>query len=124
MAEGSFSERLLFLRKRAHLTQQAVADTLNIHRTSYTKYETGVVTPDHQGLVALAQLFGVTVDYLIGHDTATTSSVAYGEGEIMRLSLQEQLLVQTFRQLNYTDQQVLVQQAQQSLQQHKKNRKQ
>ena len=123
MADVTFSERLLYLRKQAHLTQQAVADKLNIHRTSYTKYETGVVTPDHQGLVALAQLFGVTVDYLLGHDAAPTASVADGEGEMMRLSLQEQLLVQMFRQLNYADQQIWVQQAQKSFQQHQKNRK-
>ena len=123
MADVTFSERLLYLRKQAHLTQQAVADTLNIHRTSYTKYETGVVTPDHQGLVALAQLFGVTVDYLLGHDAAPTASVADSEGEMMHLSLQEQLLVQIFRQLNYADQQIMVQQAQKAFQQHQKNRK-
>ena len=123
MTDGTFSERLLYLRKQAHLTQQAVADKLNIHRTSYTKYETGVVTPDHQGLVALAQLFGVTVDYLLGHDAAPTASVADSEGDMMRLSLQEQLLVQIFRQLNYADQQILVQQAQKSFQQHQKNKK-
>ncbi|MBR3778162.1 MAG: helix-turn-helix domain-containing protein [Clostridia bacterium] len=122
MAEYSFGERLLHLRKQTGLTQQAVADKLNIHRTSYTKYETGVVTPDHQGLVALAELFGVTVDYLVGHDEPSTPSVTDAEGERMHLTLQEQLLVQMFRQLNYADQQTLVQQVQRTCQQLKRNR--
>ncbi len=123
MATVSFSERLLRLRKQAGLTQQAVADTLNIHRTSYTKYETGVATPDHQGLVALAKLFGVSVDYLVGHEADPPSLAADIEGEMVRLSLQEQWLVQMFRQLNYADQQAMIQQTQQLFQQLKNNKK-
>ena len=122
MPNESFRERLLRLRKQSGMTQQAVADALNIHRTSYTKYETGVVTPDHQGLMTLADLFGVSVDYLVGHETDTSFS-AQKEGEMMRLTLQEQLLIQMFRQLNYADQQMMVQQAQHTFQQLKKNKK-
>ena len=123
MAEFSFGERLVHLRKQAGLTQQAVADALNIHRTSYTKYETEVATPDRQRLVLLACLFGVSVDYLVGRESEPASLDAHPEGEIMQLSLQEQLLVQMFRQLNYADQQTLVAQAQQTFQQRKRNKK-
>ena len=65
MSDSLFSARLRALRKQAGLTQQAVADRLSIHRTAYTKYETSGVMPDPVGLVLLADLFGVSVDYLM-----------------------------------------------------------
>ena len=41
----NFSERLRAARLRKGLTQQQMADRLNIHRTAYTKYETTDVEP-------------------------------------------------------------------------------
>ena len=40
-----FSERLRAARLRKGLTQQQMADRLNLHRTAYTKYETTDVEP-------------------------------------------------------------------------------
>ena len=114
-----FGERLRALRLQTHLTQQAVADHLQIHRTAYTKYETGVVTPDHQGLISLAALYGVTVDYLLGREDGEVIVTDNG-GEKMRLSLQEQQLLQLFRQLGYAEQQEVVQQVQKSYAARKK----
>ena len=42
---GIFAQRLRAARKRRGLTQQQMADHLNIHRTAYTKYETTDVEP-------------------------------------------------------------------------------
>lgn len=114
-----FGDRLRALRLQAHLTQQAVADHLQVHRTAYTKYETGVVTPDHQGLVSLAALYGVTVDYLLGREDGEVV-VTDNSGEKMRLSLQEQQLLQLFRQLGYVEQQEVVQQIQKAFASRKK----
>lgn len=92
--------RLKELRKQAHLTQQAVADRLRVDRTTYTKYENGRVCPDQQGLVALAELFGVSVDYLLGRDDEQTAPAVADAGDApLVLSPQEKLLVQMFRQL-------------------------
>lgn len=119
MANSIFGERLRMLRKRAGMTQQAVAAKLNVHRTAYTKYETSGVTPDPQGLVILAQLFGVTVDYLVGREEeALIVTEQKVDGTV--LSLQEQQLVQIFRQLPYAEQQLLVQQAQRAFRLRKK----
>ena len=120
MSDSLFSARLRALRKQAGLTQQAVADRLSIHRTAYTKYETSGVTPDQHGLMLLAELFGVSVDYLIGRDS--TSVVAFTEsGEAtMKISLQEQQLLSLFRQLPYPEQQALVQQVQKIFRQRNK----
>ena len=118
MSGSLFGERLRALRKRAGLTQEAVAKRLNIHRTAYTKYETSGVTPDPQGLVMLAEMFGVSVDYLVGRDD-TVSEVAQSSNEA-KLSLQEQQLLQMFRQLPYAEQQALVQRMQHVFRNRKK----
>ena len=122
MSNVLFGDRLRALRKRAGMTQEAVAQHLSIHRTAYTKYETSGVTPDPQGLILLANLFGVSVDYLVGRDLSS-GSVTEPTVDGVALSLWEQKLVQMFRQLNYADQQIWVQQAQKSFQQHQKNKK-
>jgi len=56
--------KLKELRKENNLTQQQVADKLNISRVNYTRYETDVSCPDFDVLVALADLFDVSLDYI------------------------------------------------------------
>ena len=123
MSHNLFGERLRALRKQAGLTQQAVADRLSIHRTAYTKYETGVVAPDRQALVTLAQLFNVSVDNLLGREAPGAEDLSEGTGELVRLSLQEKMLVQMYRQLTYPEQQTLQKQIQSSFNQKSKKKK-
>ena len=98
-----FGERLVSLRKSAGMTQQAVADYLQIHRTTYTKYETRCVTPDQEGLVRLAALFDVTVDYLLGVSDELPANSSKNGTPALQLSEQETQLVLFFR--NLTDEQ-------------------
>lgn len=63
-------ERLKNLRTDAKMTQQDVAQLLGVERSTYVKYERGQSDPPTATLVRLADYFGVTVDYLIGHDVA------------------------------------------------------
>lgn len=63
-----FPKRLKELRNKKKLTQQDMADFLGISRQGYGKYEDGKSEPDHNTLVKLANYFGVTTDYLLGHD--------------------------------------------------------
>lgn len=119
MSTELFGARLRALRRQSRLTQQQVADRLSLHRTTYTKYETGVVAPDREALIRLSELFGVTVDYLVGRETEVTT-MAEGSSETLQLSLQEQKLVQMYRQLTYTEQQELLQKAQKAFQSRKR----
>ena len=43
--DASLGRNLLYYRKLAGLTQQQMAEALNINRTTYTKYETGDSEP-------------------------------------------------------------------------------
>lgn len=60
------AERLVKLRKAKGLTQNDVAGHLGISRGAYANYELGTREPDTDTLIKLAELYGVTVDYLLG----------------------------------------------------------
>lgn len=61
-----FGLRLKALRLKNEMTQKQVASYLHIDRTTYTGYESGKRFPDAQTLCKLADLFAVSVDYLLG----------------------------------------------------------
>ena len=61
-----FCENLYELRKQSTLTQQQVAKKLGITQPSYIRYEIGNSEPTLENLVKLADLFDVSVDYLLG----------------------------------------------------------
>lgn len=54
------------LRKERSLTQAELAKTLELDKSSIAKYESADVTPSPDILIKLADIFGVTVDYLLG----------------------------------------------------------
>jgi transcriptional regulator with XRE-family HTH domain len=57
---------LVELRKRKGITQGDVAKVLKIPRSTYSNYELGNREPDFDTTEKLAQLFNVSVDYLLG----------------------------------------------------------
>ena len=61
-----FCERLLALRKVYGYTQRQVAQMLGISQPSYIRYENGTAQPSLESLSALADIFDVSADYLIG----------------------------------------------------------
>lgn len=62
-----FSERLKTLRKEAGLTQVDVAEKLGISQPAYASWERGVKKPTQENLVKIAQIFNVSIDYLVGN---------------------------------------------------------
>lgn len=61
-----FKERLNKCRLERGLSQSAVANLLNMTRQAYNHYETGQRQPTQEILVKIADLFQVSVDYLLG----------------------------------------------------------
>lgn len=61
----TFSEKLLELRRKEGLSQEQLADRLGVTRQSVSKWESGTAVPELTKLVALSDLFSVSVDYLV-----------------------------------------------------------
>lgn len=61
-----FGPRLKILRIKNEMTQRQVAFYLHIDRTTYAGYESGKRFPDARTLCKIADLFDVSVDYLLG----------------------------------------------------------
>lgn len=76
--------RLKELRNARGLYQKAVAEFLQVDRTTYAKYETGDSEPPLAALIALADFYGVTLDYLAGRDNVKMSPEAAEILEIFR----------------------------------------
>ncbi len=61
-----FEKRLTELRKQYGYSQYKMAELLGIKQPSYIRYENGTSEPKQEILVAIADIFDVSVDYLLG----------------------------------------------------------
>ena len=62
----TFSERLVQLRKEKNITQRQLASALNLSEVGIQNYEGGRRKPAYDILLALADYFNVSIDYLTG----------------------------------------------------------
>lgn len=65
MTKLDLSEKIVKLRKNNGLTQEQLAEQLNVSRQSVSKWESGQAAPDIDKIVALGEIFHVTTDYLL-----------------------------------------------------------
>ncbi|MCE5235591.1 MAG: DUF5680 domain-containing protein [Clostridiaceae bacterium] len=63
-----FREKLQYFRRRKNLSQEALGELLGVSRQAVAKWETGAALPDVSNLVALSELFSVTLDRLLKDD--------------------------------------------------------
>lgn len=82
-----FSEKLITLRKGRDLTQEQLAEQLNVSRQSISKWESGQVIPEVEKIIELSKVFNVTLDYLLK------------PSEIDELSVKTDMLEQQQKQL-------------------------
>ncbi len=59
-------QRIRDLREDRDWTQTAVAKMLNMSQTGYSKYETGENDIPTRVLIELANIYGTSIDYLLG----------------------------------------------------------
>lgn len=62
----TFSERLIECRKKSGQTQKDIAAACGISLRAYMYYEAGEKDPSSKVLIALADYFDVSLDYLVG----------------------------------------------------------
>lgn len=61
----NFSDKLQVLRKSNGMTQEELAEKLQVSRQAVTKWETGLAYPDIFNLIQVSELFHITIDYLV-----------------------------------------------------------
>ncbi len=74
-------EKLVKLRKERRMTQEELAGMLQVSRQSVSKWETAEAIPDLEKVVALADIFGVTTDYLLRDDTQDPADRRHAAGQ-------------------------------------------
>lgn len=63
-------QQIAQLRKERNMSQEDLADAMQVSRQAVSKWETGLSKPDTENLIRLAELFVVDVNALIGNDIA------------------------------------------------------
>ena len=63
---ADFSQRMKELRRERQLKQQQMADQFSVKLRTYQGYEYGESYPEVAKLIAIADFFDVSLDYLVG----------------------------------------------------------
>lgn len=66
----TFGEKLQSLRQKAGMSQDALAERLDVSRQAVSRWERGETMPETEKVVLLADLFGVTTDHLLREQPA------------------------------------------------------
>lgn len=72
----TFGKRLYQLRKEKNLSQEELAEQLNVSRQSVSRWENGTASPGFDKMIQLSEIFGVTTDHLLkGREPSNTAPV-------------------------------------------------
>lgn len=74
------------IRTRRNMTQAEVANALGVSSVVYSRYETGSRQPSIDVLIQMADIFGVTVDYLLGRQDIEDSTLSKYELQLLTAS--------------------------------------
>ena len=86
-------ENLRILRESRGYTQQQLADLVGVSRKSIQKYETSKYEPDIKTIIRFADVFDVSVDYLVGHQIK-------GQDPVYPINEKEFILIEKFRRFD------------------------
>lgn len=71
----NIAERLKELREKKDISKKDLTDAVNIKYSTYANYESGTREPNSEVLIALANYYGVTIDYIMGREKAPTEEL-------------------------------------------------
>ena len=71
----SFGTRLANFRRERNLTQNEIADRLNISAQAVSKWENDLTSPDIETLIKLSEIFNISVDELVGRKSSDSEFV-------------------------------------------------
>lgn len=91
------NENLLTLRKTKRFSQEDVAEAIGVSRQAVAKWESGETTPDITNCMALAKLYGVSLDDLVNYSPVETGIGIPPKGKhmfgIVRLGEKGQIVI-------------------------------
>lgn len=86
-----FNNKLYQLRKQKGLSQEELANRLNVSRQTVSKWEVGDSTPDMEKLIAISNLFEISLDELVMDKEPTSVKECATKSEIIT-ELKEKVL--------------------------------
>lgn len=78
----NIAEKIVQLRQKAHMTQAACAEKFGVTRQAIQKWESGAVVPELENLIRISQLFGVSLDYIVGCGNRRDEEILYQESKV------------------------------------------
>lgn len=82
------SQKILLLRKKSGMSQEELADKLNVSRQSISKWESAASIPDINKIIEMSKIFEVSTDYLLKDELEVADNVACDQSEAsVRLDL-------------------------------------
>jgi transcriptional regulator with XRE-family HTH domain len=81
---GGFAGRLRELRRQKDLSQTALADLVGVHSTHISRYERGMSRPTADTLKRLADVLGVSGDYLMEGSADEAAKARFEDRELLK----------------------------------------
>ncbi len=112
----TIGERLKSLRQASGMNQMQVAQVLDIKRETYASWEIGRSSPKYDLLIKIAQLYNVSLEYLLTGEKQESFTVRssneynsdiYSDSYVNELSPFEKTMLMKIRMLNLSDKQKL-----------------
>lgn len=91
-----FSERLINLRKAKGMSQEDLAQKLNVTRQTVSKWELDKTTPEMSKLIEISKLFEITLDELINNIESNTKEDIYIESSLEKNNKKISVIVLIF----------------------------
>ena len=83
---GTFKDMLKYLRNREKLSQSELAEKLGVAKSTISMYEVGKREPDFETLEAIADLFNVDMNFLLGKDGSENDDHYYLNDETRQIA--------------------------------------
>ena len=95
------ANRLVTLRKRNSLSQEALAEKLGISRQAVSKWERAEASPDTDNLILLSRIYGISMDELLStEDEIPVSYMDMEEEKLPEKEIREEEVKSCLRKKN------------------------
>ena len=98
----NISQKILLQRKKKGISQEDLANALNVSRQAVSKWESSQNVPDMDKIVALSSYFNITTDYLLKDEIETIDGADnYSSKNVDMQMLNKELSENDFQNIRY-----------------------